>query len=84
MFNDGDGVAKDRERALRLSRTDALLRARRSCEGGKAAACYVLANYYEDGEGVEKDRARAARYFKRACELGDTQGCDVQKRPPRK
>jgi len=35
---------------------------------------------YENGIGVPKDAVRAASLYQRACNAGDTMGCDALKR----
>ncbi len=52
---------------------------RRACDRGEADGCTNLGVLYEDGKGVPQDQAQAAAYYRRGCEGGSTQGCDLAK-----
>jgi TIR domain/Sel1 repeat len=67
MYYNGEGVAKDLNRAADLFQ--------HSCDANGAAACTNLGVMYVRGEGVAKDRKRAADLFKRACDGGGALGC---------
>src|SRR5260370_17836918 len=47
----------------------------KSCKAGKAAACRELADLSRLGRAVPQDDQRAAQLWKRACKLGDADGC---------
>jgi len=69
MYDEGEGVTKDRRRALGLYS--------KACSGGSGLACSMLGALYSTGEGVAKDSARAAGFFTRACDLGEAMvGCN--------
>lgn len=48
---------------------------RRSCERGKALACYALAIADHDGIGVPRDPIAMVAHYQRACDLGAPEGC---------
>ena len=48
---------------------------RQVCDGGVAAGCSNLAEFYYDGRGVAQDRQQAGRLFVSACEAGVSSGC---------
>ena len=68
MYSQGNGVAKDDNKAVRFYQ--------KACEGGEARGCAVLGHMYETGTGIKQDRARAARLYEKACEAGGGYGCD--------
>jgi TPR repeat protein len=78
-YANGDGVAKDDERAAALFarvQQDRLL----SCEKGDADDCFRLGASFREGRlGETKDLSRAEASFGRACELGDAYGCRDQR-----
>src|SRR5438132_3841645 len=47
----------------------------KACKGGRAAACYELANAYKSARGVPRDLKKAADLWRRACKLGDKDAC---------
>jgi TPR repeat protein len=51
----------------------------RACKGGHADSCWFLGSILRAGRGVRRDEARARASFQRACELGDSKGCDELK-----
>jgi TPR repeat protein len=68
MYEHGQGVGRDSEKAVRLYNT--------ACDGDFATACRDLGPVYTDGEpGIPKDEARAASYNLKACNLGEFDGC---------
>jgi TPR repeat protein len=62
MFDSGNGVAKDKSRALALTA--------RGCELAEPVACYSLAIATE-----RSDATRAAALFRRACDGGTPFAC---------
>jgi TPR repeat protein len=49
----------------------------RLCGDGNGAACYQLGLLYSDGLGVPEDAKRAAKAMSRACDLGNSDGCNM-------
>jgi TPR repeat protein len=50
--------------------------ARRGCDGGSAASCWALGQFYREGiAGVDKNTEEATRYLKLACDGGAPLGC---------
>jgi TPR repeat protein len=50
--------------------------AQRGCDGGNAASCWALGQFFRGGfAGLEKNAADAARYLKLACDGGAPLGC---------
>ena len=43
-------------------------------------ACYNLANHYFNGWGVRQDKSKALQYYKKACDLGNKDGCENYQR----
>jgi TPR repeat protein len=68
MYRDGEGVAKNLDRAADLFK--------RACDGGGAVGCEDLGSMYLHGDGVPKDRNLAANLFKKACDGGLNRGCE--------
>jgi uncharacterized protein len=66
MYEKGAGVAKDEEKAAKLSE--------KACEAGSALGCTNLGKLYENGQGVAKDVAHAVQLYERACDAGDATG----------
>ena len=52
MYDDGEGVKKDRKKAFSLYR--------QAHKAGNANATYNLGSMYDNGEGVKKDRKKAS------------------------
>ena len=48
-----------------------------ACDGGYAEKCYDLGVIYRDGRIIDQDTLKAKELFKKACDGGDTRGCDV-------
>ena len=63
MYLNGEGVAVDDAKALRLFQA--------SAEQGHAAAQYNLGNLYLAGQGVVRDEAEAVRWLEMAAEQGN-------------
>jgi TPR repeat protein len=62
-----DGTAQDPAKAVALFR--------KSCGDEVPAACRHLGIAFQEGKGVATDVEQAASYFRKACDLGDIQGC---------
>ena len=67
MYEDGEGVNKDKPKAAALYK--------QACDGADSGGCNELGAMYSDGSGVNKDEARAAALFKLACDGGSPYGC---------
>jgi TPR repeat protein len=67
MYSNGEGVARDLNRAAGLFK--------RACDAGGSGGCLNLGLMYEHGRGMPKDRSRAADLFKQACDGGFDPGC---------
>ncbi|PAF51205.1 hypothetical protein BKH43_03090 [Helicobacter sp. 13S00401-1] len=52
----------------------------KSCSLDEAIACGVAGRAYENGEGVKKDTKKAKLYYKKACNLGLSKGCENAKK----
>ena len=63
MYHDGDGVAKDRKKALEWYRTAA--------DGGNRQAQFNLGLMYKNGEGVPANLETARKWFIKASDAGD-------------
>jgi uncharacterized protein len=48
----------------------------KGCNAGDSMGCFNLGTVYEVGEHVKQDGKRAAGYYQRACDRGDTEGCE--------
>jgi len=46
------------------------------CKERNAKACYMLGKIYEIGRGVAQDSVTARAYYVRACDYGNSNGCD--------
>jgi TPR repeat protein len=52
------------------------------CEAGNAKSCLLIANSYKDGQIldgkvlVKQDALKSNSFYSKACDLGDTKGCD--------
>ncbi len=68
MYHEGEGVAKDLNRAADLFK--------RACDAGGSVGCLDLGTMYSRGEGVPMDRNRAADLFEKACNAGLNRGCE--------
>lgn len=68
MYEAGDGVAKDPERAAQLYQ--------RACEGGELKGCTNLASMYEAGEAIPVDLLHALGLYRVACEGRQELGCE--------
>lgn len=68
-YEEGDGVAKNADRAVTLYE--------RSCEIGDAGNCWYLGTVYEDGGFglVAPNVNRAAALYRKGCERGDGNAC---------
>jgi uncharacterized protein len=66
---EGDGMARDWERATVLFR--------RACEDNAATACFNLATMYSAGHSVSRDASAAAALFLRACDGANKLGCQT-------
>lgn len=58
----GDGVPKDKKKAVELLQA--------SAGKGNATAMYNLGTSYMKGDGVSKDKKKATELYKRAADLG--------------
>ena len=67
MYNNGNGVEKNEQKAAELYK--------KACNGGEMNGCYNLGLMYADGNGVEKDLSKAVELFKKACNGGNMHGC---------
>ena len=66
-YQQGDGVAKDQEKA-----NEYFLKA---CELGERTSCRNMGNSYVRGRGVDRDREKAAEFYRKACLGGDATSC---------
>jgi uncharacterized protein len=64
MYENGEGVEKDRAEAARLYR--------KAANVGDTGAMSRLGEMYRTGEGIAKDPAEAIRLYRKAADLGDT------------
>ena len=62
MYENGEGVEKDLDEAVRLYHAAA--------GQGDADAQFTLGQMYENGEGVERNLEKAAKYFEQAAAQG--------------
>ena len=62
MYQNGDGVAKDSNKAAEWFKRGA---------AGDPRAGFNLGLMYESGEGVEKDLVKAAKWYQKAAEEGN-------------
>jgi hypothetical protein len=53
---------------------------KRACELGRAAACWHYGSLLRGGHGVPRNPSLAVRYFRQACSMGDSAGCDDLRR----
>ena len=51
----------------------------KGCDGGDPHACWEAGNAYRSGRGVAQDLTRAAVLYRKACEAGDSTGCESLK-----
>jgi uncharacterized protein len=49
----------------------------RECEGGSPHACVELGSKYDSGDGVPTDPERALSYYRKACDGGAGDGCEL-------
>ena len=68
MFETGEGVTRDLERAAGLYR--------RACELDDMEACTILGSMYHRGAGVPRDLVRAVSLHERSCDGGEPIGCE--------
>ena len=68
MFETGEGVTRNLERAAELYR--------RACDLDDMEACTILGSMHHRGEGVPRDVARAVSLHERACDGGEPIGCE--------
>jgi TPR repeat protein len=66
-YENGQGVAKDENRAVQLYQ--------KACDGGSARGCTNLGLMYSNGRGVAKDENRAVQLFQKTCDGGDARAC---------
>lgn len=52
----------------------------KGCYLDNADACKFIAKAYEEGKHMRQDLPLAKEYFGKACDLGDTEGCDEYRR----
>jgi hypothetical protein len=81
LYLGGRGVPQDRGQAMRLFYF-AYDAARLACMRGEASGCLMAGELLFDGRGVQQDEERAQAFFERACDGGDSNGCDRAKRNP--
>jgi len=67
MYNRGDDVAQDAEKAVSLLK--------RACDGGYAGGCGILALMYDYGDGVAQDSMKAVPLYQNGCDGGDAKSC---------
>ncbi|MGM0534049.1 MAG: tetratricopeptide repeat protein [Campylobacterota bacterium] len=51
-----------------------------SCNSGEAKSCNILALMHDNGEYFDQDRTKARHYYQKACDLGDSVGCEFVKK----
>ena len=69
MYETGQGVAQDAERAAELYEL--------ACDSGEPNGCTDLALLYDSGTGVNRDRDRATGLYRTACDGGAQLACDL-------
>ena len=67
MYDKGDGVKKDKKRALEFYQ--------KACDAKDGWSCYTLGYIYQSGNGVAKDKKKALELYKRACDNSEASGC---------
>lgn len=70
-----DGNAKSQDEAIWANWVDQFNYDKEACEAGKASACLSVGNAYETGIGTKRSYKKAQEYFRKACEMGDNNGC---------
>lgn len=50
-----------------------------ACDGGEARACMSLGLMFEEAKGVTRNFKEAGQYFKKACGIGDQDGCVAER-----
>ena len=63
MYEKGDGVEKNKEKAVKWYRKGA--------KRGDANAQYNLGRMYEKGDGVEKNKEKAVEWYQKGAEQGN-------------
>ena len=48
----------------------------KACSAGSGEACAYLGFIYDHGVGVGEDEKQAKRFYKLACDLGESDGCE--------
>lgn len=51
-----------------------------ACDGESLAQCVNLAKVYDAGRGVPKDPAKALALYRKACNGGESDGCEALQR----
>jgi hypothetical protein len=74
LYQKGDEVAGDPERAATLYRKAAAIYEKR-CREGKSPSCTNLGVLHARGRGVARDDALAVSYYVKGCEGGNAAGC---------
>ncbi len=65
----GEGVEKDRDRAIELFE--------KACEHGSMWGCNNLGVQYNEGTAIRQDKRRARQLFERACQGGIENACEA-------
>ena len=70
-----DGNAKSQDEAIWANWVDQFNYNKEACEAGKASACFDVGNAYQTGAGVKRSYKKSQEYYRKACEMGDNNGC---------
>ena len=70
-----DGNAQSQAEAEWASNVEYFNYHKEACEAGKAYSCYLVGQAYQYGTGVKMSYKKSQEYYRKACEMGDNNGC---------
>ena len=76
VFDDEDWGERDQGKAQKIY-AGVFPHASEKCKSGKASECYAVGEMYFFGKFVKDNTQTAATFYKKACDLNDSEGCST-------